>query len=122
MPGTTLENVANIFFDFNPAVITEPSVLLAEFSTGVGRPSTGSGRQLLLFPDPVADVLNLRTSLAVPYLVELITSDGRVVRSGQYSSTQLILPVDDLAEGSYLCRITDATGRSSARFIKASSR
>ncbi len=27
LPGTTIENTANIFFDFNPPVITEPAVL-----------------------------------------------------------------------------------------------
>ncbi|MBK9629212.1 MAG: DUF11 domain-containing protein [Flavobacteriales bacterium] len=32
--GTVIENIANIYFDFNPPVITEPSVLVAEFSTG----------------------------------------------------------------------------------------
>ena len=34
-PGTVIENIANIYFDFNDPVITEPSVLVAEFSTGV---------------------------------------------------------------------------------------
>ncbi|HRH39774.1 MAG TPA: hypothetical protein PK760_15595, partial [Flavobacteriales bacterium] len=29
LPGTVIENTANIFFDFNPPVITEPSVLTA---------------------------------------------------------------------------------------------
>ena len=29
-----IENIANIYFDFNPPIITEPSVLVAEFSTG----------------------------------------------------------------------------------------
>ncbi len=27
VPGTTIENIANIFFDFNPPVITDPSIL-----------------------------------------------------------------------------------------------
>jgi uncharacterized repeat protein (TIGR01451 family) len=27
VPGTTIENIANIYFDFNPPVITEPSIL-----------------------------------------------------------------------------------------------
>ena len=33
--GTPISNTANIFFDYNPAVVTEPSVLMAEMSTGV---------------------------------------------------------------------------------------
>ncbi len=35
LSGTQIENIANIYFDFNDPVITEPSVLVAEFSTAV---------------------------------------------------------------------------------------
>ncbi|HRD53529.1 MAG TPA: hypothetical protein PKY96_12855, partial [Flavobacteriales bacterium] len=36
LPGDEISNIANIYFDHNPPVITEPSVLVAEFSTGAG--------------------------------------------------------------------------------------
>ena len=39
LPGTVIENTANIYFDFNPPVITEPSVLVAEFSTSMSEHS-----------------------------------------------------------------------------------
>lgn len=35
MPGEEITNAANIYFDFNEPVITEPSVLVAEFSVGM---------------------------------------------------------------------------------------
>ncbi|MEZ4738440.1 MAG: hypothetical protein R2818_03570 [Flavobacteriales bacterium] len=34
VPGEEIINTANIYFDFNPPAITEPSVLVAEFSSG----------------------------------------------------------------------------------------
>ena len=60
LPGTVITNIANIFFDYNPAIITEPSVLGAEFSTGIDHPSTGSGRQLVVMPHPALDRISVR--------------------------------------------------------------
>ena len=43
LAGSVIENVANIYFDFNDPVITDPSMLVAEFSTGgVKRRMVGS--------------------------------------------------------------------------------
>ncbi|MBK6831765.1 MAG: hypothetical protein IPG92_13940 [Flavobacteriales bacterium] len=52
LPGTVIENIANIYFDFNPPVITEPSALVAEFSTDV---SDADSRIGLLSPNPATE-------------------------------------------------------------------
>ncbi|MEZ4756889.1 MAG: hypothetical protein R2817_08690 [Flavobacteriales bacterium] len=59
LPGTTIQNIANIYFDYNLPVITEPSVLVAEFSTSSNE---SQGHERLLAPNPVADQLFVRTS------------------------------------------------------------
>ena len=76
LTGSTIENVANIFFDFNPPVITDPSVLTAEFSTGISGRSLPEG--LLLSPVPVRDVLHF-TSTRELTGVKVIAADGRLV-------------------------------------------
>ncbi|HMC96771.1 MAG TPA: T9SS type A sorting domain-containing protein [Flavobacteriales bacterium] len=119
LAGTSIENTANIFFDFNEPVITEPSVLAAEFSTQV---DDLSRNDVLLFPNPVNDVLIVRTSLTAPYLVELIACDGRVVRTERGNGERMSLAISDLPMGSYFCRVTGATGRGTAGFIKTSER
>ena len=80
LPGTTIENIANIFFDFNEPVITEPSVLVAEFSTSVPTPVMD---QLTIFPVPAWDLLHIRGLSIVdgPVRAEIRTNDGRVCHS-----------------------------------------
>ncbi|MBK6831758.1 MAG: hypothetical protein IPG92_13905 [Flavobacteriales bacterium] len=75
LPGTTIENIANIYFDFNPPVITEPSVLVAEFSTGV---ADASSSELVLSPVPVSDLLTVQASSAIA-AVRIMAADGREV-------------------------------------------
>src|SRR5690606_32416995 len=50
LPGDQIENVANIYFDFNEPVITDPSVLVATMSTGI--PNHSIAGDITLFPQP----------------------------------------------------------------------
>ncbi|HRH39110.1 MAG TPA: hypothetical protein PK760_12230, partial [Flavobacteriales bacterium] len=65
LPGTELENTANIFFDFNDPVITEPSVLTAEFSTGVMATEVS---KLSVSPVPARDMLHVRSQMPMSRL------------------------------------------------------
>lgn len=113
LPGTTISNTANIFFDYNPPVITEPSVLVAEMSTAI--PAPGSGQGPFLYPDPAEDhVVVLLTDGAAP-LVQLIANDGRRVEVPvERNGRRLVLDLHGLADGLY----TVITSSGSARFIK----
>ena len=113
LPGTALENVANIFFDFNPPVITEPSVLVAEMSTGLAE-EVFTNEQLTVFPIPVSDVLSFRllNEAAGPLNVELLASDGRLLRTIRTQARTM--DVSGLAAGLYALRVNGI----SARFIK----
>ncbi len=80
LPGTAIENIANIYFDFNPPVITEPSVLVAEFSTGV---ENHTPERTGLLPNPATDRIRLVDALSATSARSwsIIAMDGRVVRS-----------------------------------------
>jgi uncharacterized repeat protein (TIGR01451 family) len=99
--GTLISNTANIFFDFNPAIITDPSVLVAELSTGVQEQGYV---QVQLFPNPAGDQLTLIS--AVPVMAaEAIAADGRLIRlNGTFGHTSNV-DVLDLAPGPYVMRI-----------------
>jgi hypothetical protein len=78
LPGDEISNIANIFFDFNPPVITEPSVLVAEFSTGVsGVPETAAA--LSVYPNPAKDAVTVRVDSSALQRLVLTALDGRVV-------------------------------------------
>ena len=102
LSGTVIENTANIYFDFNEPVITEPSVLVAEFSTGVGHGPTGSGRQLSLLPNPAIDRLLVCASDGTIEMIILVAADGREVLRHSTRAASTTLDVSGLASGSYL--------------------
>jgi uncharacterized repeat protein (TIGR01451 family) len=101
LPGTVIENIANIYFDFNPPVITEPSVLVAEFSTGMQGPEQAEG-QVLLLPNPAKDQLTVSTAAGISMEgIVILAADGReVVRTSVRGSTTTI-DVSRLSAGSY---------------------
>ena len=111
-PGTVIENIANIYFDFNPPVITEPSVLTAEFSTGI---NTVSVDGLQVFPNPARDRVLLVLPRGSDRSFALHMSDGRAVSVDARPTAQgLELDVATLPPGLYTVR----TAQGSARFVK----
>jgi uncharacterized repeat protein (TIGR01451 family) len=102
-PGTVIANIANIYFDFNPPIITEPSVLVAEFSTGV------QARQVSpsVFPNPASDQLSIRwhTPVTGSYTWAIHASDGRILTEGVHASGEASFDTRDLVAGLYLLRV-----------------
>ncbi|MBL7938538.1 MAG: T9SS type A sorting domain-containing protein [Flavobacteriales bacterium] len=117
LPGTEIENIANIFFDYNPPVITEPSVLTAEFSTGVQARAQGQEAMRLL-PNPVNDELRISANGGVASL-RIIASDGREVLTRSVRAANTSIAVGKLQPGAYvlIATFTDGT-EARERFIK----
>ncbi|HRT52763.1 MAG TPA: T9SS type A sorting domain-containing protein, partial [Flavobacteriales bacterium] len=113
--GTVIDNEANIYFDFNPPVITEPSVLTAEFSTGVQE----QGDQAVhLQPNPVSDVLGITSSANITSL-RILAADGREVLAQSVRTATAEVNVAELKAGAYLLIATFADGTEAhERFIK----
>ena len=115
LPGTIITNVANIYFDLNPPVITEPSVLTAEFSTGLEESGATS---LSLSPVPAADRLNIRSEEQIDAIL-LLSSDGREVMRRSLRTSSVSLDVAELKAGVYLLVATlNNGGVLRERFIK----
>ncbi len=123
LAGTVIENVASIFFDFNPPVITEPSVLTAEFSTGQqqteGPAEVAGPEQLSVIPDPAIDRVRLLlpAGLSYPIAVEVLTLDGRPAMRLRLEK-DAEFDVSGLAAGTYLVRAKYGAGVTGIRFVK----
>lgn len=98
LPSTLIENLANIYFDFNDPVITEPSVLTAEFSTGV---TQANDEALQLAPVPVSDQLRVAANRTID-AVQIIGMDGREELRIPAQASSASLHVGSLASGAYL--------------------
>jgi len=114
-PGTTIENIANIYFDYNPPIITEPSVLVAELSTGIQMQGQDA---VLLQPNPVDQVLSISATSAIS-LLRIISADGREVHVQRVLATTAVVDVAALKAGAYLLIAELNDGRTAReRFIK----
>ncbi len=115
-PGTMIENTANIYFDFNPPVITEPSVLVAEFSTGVDETTVSS---LVLAPNPTSDRLSVNARGGMITMVRILAMDGREVFRTMVRNTTGSIDLTSLSAGPYsvFAVMTDGTTHT-ARIIK----
>ncbi|MBL7982019.1 MAG: DUF11 domain-containing protein [Flavobacteriales bacterium] len=117
LPGTEVTNIANIYFDFNPPVITEPSVLVAEFSTGVEEVRDNG---LLVFPNPAGQLLTISEHGGAGLVrIEVHAPDGRLVLTERVQSDPHALSIAQLAPGAYrlLAVRSDGTARRTL-FIK----
>ena len=112
---TSIENIANIYFDFNPPVITEPSVLVAEFSTGVGEHQQDHIR---LMPNPVNHELRINANSDIASL-RIIATDGRELVTRSVRTANTSIAVDRIQAGAYLLVVTFTDGTTAhERFVK----
>ena len=112
--GTVIENIANIYFDFNPPVITEPSLLVAEFSTGVDEARDSA---LSVYPNPAtATIAVVGEDLAS---VRIISLEGRVLHQERVEAAPHRMDVHFLAAGTYFMECLHSNGqRAVTRFTK----
>ena len=106
LPGTIIENIANIYFDFNPPIITEPSVLVAEFSTGVVAQQTEAVR---VWPNPAQDHLRIRAEEAI-IGSRTYSMDGREIQRGTHSTAEVLIDTRRFATGCYLLEVLLTSG------------
>jgi len=99
-PGTVIENIANIYFDFNEPVITEPSVLVAEFSTGVGERIDDQPR---IMPNPGSDGFTAVREGAFSLFV--LDALGREVFRSATANERLRVDTAAWPSGAYLVRV-----------------
>jgi uncharacterized repeat protein (TIGR01451 family) len=115
MNGAQIGNVANIYFDFNEPVITAPAVFTVDESVGAAMIEQ---TVFLVYPNPASDVVTVHVG-SPGALLEVCSSDGRLLKVQRIVGTQVTLNVGDLAGGLYTITMRDTAGeRSTQRFVK----
>ncbi|MBK7241630.1 MAG: T9SS type A sorting domain-containing protein [Flavobacteriales bacterium] len=109
LPGTIMSNTANIYFDFNPPVITEPSVLVAEFSTAVNTAFIMD--ELNVFPNPTNGSVTVKYGKGSIRSFALLATDGRTVLTERLGGSAMAeIDLATIATGTYVVVITTGTG------------
>lgn len=101
--GETVENIANIHFDFNAPVITNAAVFSVNNSTDVGGWNNGP---VQLYPDPVTDVFTFVQGREGSGPLEVLDVMGRVVMRSATTGMRTTCDVSHLAPGLYRLRTT----------------
>lgn len=113
--GTIVENTANIYFDFNPAVVTNTVIHTfdtLEIATNELSELINT-ENVLIYPNPFNGIITIQTKdLKLPYFIEIYDLSGQqqfVSSLIQYESYQCDLST--LANGLYLVQIKDTEGQ-----------
>ncbi len=110
LPGTVIENTAKIFFDFNDPVITEPSVLVAEFSTSI--PAISSLNGLEVFPNPAEGSVSVRIDDGGIRSLQLCAADGRrLFQVGADGAATCTIDLSALSSGAYFITVITSAGK-----------
>ncbi len=109
--GTSIENTASIYFDFNPAIVTNTTVSV----NNVLSISESIQSTTVLFPVPAENELNVKNSSAESY--SIVSLNGQQLSSGNITSEGKI-DVSLLSSGVYLLQLVNDNSFETIRFVK----
>jgi len=98
--GDVFYNDASIFFDFNPAIVT--NTVSTEVVDALSVPDV-EVQDVELFPNPTSDILNVKLNSAIDVLT-IVDLNGRVVNTYRNPNTNRF-SVEDLSDGIYFVKI-----------------
>jgi uncharacterized repeat protein (TIGR01451 family) len=107
--GDVIENTAEIYFDFNPAIITNTfqTTFVPNLST-----STFDENSVVVYPNPAKEMVQISLQHATEIMSKIVIFDmiGKTIKTTSGNNAQQVsIPVNDLATGVYLIEITTET-------------
>ncbi len=112
--GTQIQNTANIYFDLNPAVVTNTTVNTITTSTGIAPISNELSMQL--YPNPAKNYVIVETgSYAIDGILQITDVTGRIVAKLQVTSYKLQVNTNGFSSGVYFVKLSDINGRIATR-------
>jgi hypothetical protein len=111
-PEDVVQGTANIYFDFNPAIVTNTAV--TEFYSVLNAESNAK-QQIKLYPNPVIDLVNVSIAYGQLQSVSVYDINGRLcLQSGDETAISLA----QLSSGLYMIKVVTDTGVSNYKLIK----
>ncbi len=111
--NSSVSNQADIFFDYNFPIVTEPAV--STFST-LGRNSF-EGQNVSVYPNPAKNQLTIRAQDNIQS-VQLYDVSGRLIRASAEAQSQAYLDLSQESAGIYFVKITTQQGSKTEKIIK----
>ena len=111
--GTQINNTANIYFDFNSAIVTNTTLNTLQTSTGLQQQNSSL---LEVYPNPSNGIVNIN-SLNTITKVTIVNILGEIVKTLIVDSKQIIVDMTDLKSNVYFLQITDNKNQTSINKI-----
>ncbi len=111
-PGVTIENTAYIYFDANPAIITNTAKNTIEFPTSSVNElnSSVAGLEVIVYPNPMTESTTfiMKNDQVRDFSLELYDMTGKlVVQKQSNNSQQVTINRNSLQNGVYIYKIVD---------------
>ncbi|EPR70754.1 hypothetical protein ADIWIN_3401 [Winogradskyella psychrotolerans RS-3] len=112
--GDIISGIADIFFDFNPAIITNTVSTEIVESLSVNEFNV---QTIQVFPNPVKNKLEITSSQIIDFMT-VVDINGRVLKEIKLSNLEYSLDVSNLTKGVYFLEIQSGDSKSTNKFIK----
>jgi len=107
--GTEIENTANIYFDFNPAIITNTTYNINEYALGINEVEKVT---IQFYPNPAKE--NITFKGADVQEINIFDLSGKLVMSSEKIVNNTI-SVSDLSNGLYTATVKTSLGNSTTK-------
>lgn len=118
--GTVIENKAEIYFDFNPAIITNSvSVTLQNtipICNTLSIERVNTSRAALVYPNPTSKFLQISEDFKHIHSVEILGTDGQLLKRVNIVNNSI--SVESLPAGIYFIRLQDQEKSLIEKFVK----
>ena len=115
--GDIFSSIADIFFDFNSAIITNTATteIVASLSVETFETSTIS-----MFPNPANNILNIKNTTKIN-TVTIYDTNGRLLKviPFPHSKTEFQIDINNLSSGIYFLEVKSGVSKETVKFIKA---
>lgn len=108
--GTEIHNTAYIYFDWNPAIITNTTIN-KNMTAGIVELVS---QDWMVYPNPTKDVLNIRADFTWEN-VNVYSVDGKLMLTSDFTNE---LDLTSLSDGLYVIELQVGTQKVNSRFIK----
>lgn len=110
--GSEIFNTGHIYFDWNPAIITNTTYNI-NGSLGIEDLET----EVSIYPNPTTDNLTISAATEMQ-LIQVVDMTGKIVLTQKVSSDKAVLQLATFDSGMYLIQLETANGMISKRIIK----
>ena len=112
--GSTIQNDAEIYFDFNPAIITNNFTTTFEIPLGISDLNAAS---FAMYPNPASGRVVITLGSLQDASMTIVDLRGRITLSRKLEQTTSSIDVSDFAPGVYLVTVQQGNRTSSQRLV-----